>query len=107
MLPKSVCVCVGGGVVSILTCNNLFSCSLCQRRKLLYFGGWEYPANRGMVLVEMWFGVVIRNDVGLVRFVPKMAILGPTQREMKPPDLLLLFGGQSFVLWCHGVADVC
>lgn len=96
MLPKSVVL------LGILVCAKTFllaSWLLCQRRKSLYF--------RGMVLVRMWLGVVIRNDMVLVGCVPKMDVLDPTQGEIKPPELLLLFGGKSFVFWCHGVTDAC
>lgn len=95
-----------GLLICVIACL-LASRLLCQRRKLLHFRGCEYLANKGMFLAGMWFGVVIRNDVVLVRFVPKMDILGPTQGEIKPPELLLMFAGKSFVFWCHSVPDVC
>lgn len=56
-----------------------------------------------MVLAGMWFGAVIKDDIFLFRFVPKMDILGPTQGEMKPPELLLLFTGINL----YSGATVC
>lgn len=104
MLPESVAFV--GILICVITCL-LASWLLRKKRKLLYFRGWEYPANRGMVLAGMWLDAVIRNYAVLVRFVPKLDILGPTQREMKPPEPLLLFGGKSFIFWCHRVPGAC